>query len=56
MISQKLKDTLRGVLIATATWMIVLPLSQKITELTPVKDTMTAGIILLGILIFWDGW
>jgi len=54
MITQKLKDTLKGVLIATATWMMVLPLSERIIEFTPVKDTLIVGFVILVVIILWD--
>ena len=56
MITQKLKDTFRGILLATFTWMIVLPLSQKLVDFSPIKDTLIVGIAgLLIILFVWDG-
>lgn len=55
MISQKLKDTLRTILLATFTWMVVLPLSQKLVDISPIKDTLLVGIAgLLIILFIWD--
>lgn len=55
MITQKLKDTLKGVLIATATWMMVLPLSERIVDFFPVKDTLIIGFVILVIIILWEG-
>ena len=54
-ITQKLKDTLKGVLIATATWMMVLPLSERIIEFTPVKDTLIVGFVILVVILLWEG-
>lgn len=54
MITQRLKDTLKGVLIATATWMIVLPLSERIVDFSPIKDTIIVGVVILTLVIIWD--
>jgi hypothetical protein len=51
---QELKSTIKGVLIATGTWMLVLPLRDYITNISPIKDTSIIGIALLIIVAFWD--
>lgn len=50
----ELKSTLKGVLIATGTWMLVLPLRDYIIDISPIKDTTIIGIVILLIVIFWD--
>ena len=55
MITQKLKDTLKGVLVATATWMIILPLSERIVEFAPIKDTLVIGFVILVAVLLWEG-
>ena len=55
MITQKLKDTLKGVLVATATWMIILPLSERIVEFVPIKDTLVIGFVILVAVLLWEG-
>ena len=54
MISQKLKDTLRGILIATATWMIVIPLRNYLVDVSPIKNPWMIGVGILIFVIFWD--
>lgn len=44
---ERLKATLAGFLIAIASWMIVIPLREKIIEFSPVKNTLILALILL---------
>jgi len=50
----EIKSTFKGMLLGIGTWFIVLPLREKIVELSPIKSTLTIGIILLAIVLFWD--
>ena len=54
MITNKLKDIMKGALIATATWMIVFDLREKIIEVSPIKNTMLIGFFILVVVTLWD--
>lgn len=45
---EKLRGTFAGFLIAIASWMMVIPLREKIIEFSPIKNTfILAGILFL---------
>lgn len=50
----EIKTTLKGFMVAIATWLIAIPLADKIVKLSPLKDTFYLGIIILIVLWMWD--
>ena len=46
-------EQFKGILIAVATWMIVIPFRDWILETSPLKNSWMVGVILLIIVLFW---
>jgi len=51
---QELKTLFKGMLLGIGTWFLVLPLREKILELSPIKDTIAIGVLLIALVLFWD--
>lgn len=50
----ELKATIKGVLLAAGTWMLIFPIKDAIVEYTPLKSTFAIGIALIVFVLFWD--
>ena len=51
---QELKSRLKWIFATLFGWMIIIPLTGKIVEVSPIKDTMWIGIIGLIIILLLD--
>lgn len=48
---ERLIGTIAGFLIAVASWMVIIPLKEKIIEYSPIKNTAIIAALLL--LVAW---
>jgi len=51
---QEIKSTIKGFLLAVGSWFIILPLREKIVEISPIKDTLILGILIILFVLFYD--
>ena len=50
----ELKTTTKALLLSAGTWLVVIPLREVAIEVSPIKNTVMIGLIMIGAVLFWD--
>lgn len=50
----ELKTTIKTIVFGVGTWLIALPLRDKLVDIFPIKNTLIIGAIVVAIVLLWD--
>ena len=50
----ELRTTFKGILLAAGTWMIIIPFSNWLVEVSPIKNIAMIGVVMLLAVIMWE--